>query len=231
MKGHTAVRKIYPCLFLLLSLVLTSCRYTNIRQEVFYAGITNNISDYKVQSIALLPIAPDDTTQNGTYFSTNRFYNILFESYPSIYIAEIDSIRKYDTSIVPEVARILEKTKKFDLEKFYQTDLGHDLMTNDYDAILLGVVDSVDSAFTFYISPESESLGNGWFKSCIFKYFLVSLKDGRILWMTRCKGIEITSQSDYVTSGYPPLDAAISKGIDEMVYYLPIEIFKMEKSE
>ena len=56
----------------------------------------------------------------------------------------------------------------------------------------------------------------------------MSLKDGRILWKAGVNGEEIWETKNFYIKEIPPVDAAISNGIDRMIEVLPKEILKIE---
>ena len=99
------------------------------------------------------------------------------------------------------------------------------MIEDGYDAVLIGTIDSI------HISP-GVSLGSyskyGWRTFCKFTYYLMSLKDGKILWKADVNGEEIWETKNFYINEIPPVDAAISNGIDIMIDVLPKGIFKIE---
>jgi hypothetical protein len=64
-----------------------------------------------------------------------------------------------------------------------------------------------------------------WQTYCAFEYFLVSLKDGRVLWAATCEGVAYNQMDNYLKSLSAGRYGNL-KWIDEMVQTFPKEIFK-----
>ena len=210
------------------SLFLTSCIYINDSTSVKVVFVSRMLDTYNIKTVAVLPMIPDDTTGSGTFFSTNHLYIILYDDYPSLGLANIDWIREYNDSIISEEIKNIKTLKRFDEDAFYNSDLGYNLLNEGVDAVLIGTIDTVENSDGIYLDLNTKSIQRGWVTSCSFTYFLVALNDGRILWAANCKSNAINPMTNYHIEEYPPFDAAISNGIDEMVELLPGEIFKRE---
>lgn len=215
---------VYLNAFLLI--VLTSCIYSDSPPLIKKIYTNKKISSYGVKSIAVLPVSPDDSTDSGTYFSTNHLYNILYDDYSSIELADIDWVRSFDNSMLKKEVEKIKIIKRFDIDSFYTTDLGYNLIEEGYDAAIMGKVDTVDNYYGFYLELNNGSLTRGWITSCTFTYYLVSLKNGIVLWSAECKSEAFNYMSNFLIKNYPPVDNAISNGIDKMVEVLPEGIFK-----
>ncbi len=224
MKGkyRKGIRIVYFSLF--AGILLTSCRQANESNSIISYYENPIISSYQIEKIALLPILPDDSTNFGAYFSTNHFYNIIDERFPSIELADIDWVREFDCSFVDKQIDAINTTKRFDIETFYSSQPGYYLMEDGYDAVLIGAIDSIQHSIGIFIGNSFPA--RGWLTFCNFTYFLVSLKDGRILWKANVNGEESNIMDNYFIKEFPPLDYAISNGIDRMINVLPRGIFK-----
>ncbi len=212
---------------ILTSICLTACNNSFISSDVKGIYLSPKISSYKIEAIALLPILPDDSTDYGAYYSTNHFFNILERKYPSLIIADIDWVRNFDCSFIDKQTNFIKIKKRLDLQSFYDTDLGYNIIEENYDAVLLGMIDSTYNSYGIYLGISEDYFPvRGWMTSCKFTYYLVSLIDGRILWRATVSGEDACKMENYFIKEFPPVDYAISNGIDRMVDYLPTEIFK-----
>ena len=84
------------------------------------------------------------------------------------------------------------------------------------------------------INKKGFSSGRGIFKpvdatltSCQFTYYLISLKDGRVLWKANILGEEGYYLLDREEI-FAPLDYAISNGIDKVIDKIPLTNSKLE---
>jgi len=217
--------KFVNVLFLLgIIFLLSSCLYVERPPRVENIFVSKHISSYDVKSIAILPILPDDSTFTGGYFATNHLFDILYNNYPSIDITDLQWVRKFDNSIVDKEIQSLRTTNCFDLDEFEKSELGSSIIAEEYDAVLIGAIDSTDSTTGIFLAPDGSV--RVWRTFCAFEYLLVSLKDGRVLWATTCEGEAYNQMDNYFKKVYPLVDMAISNGIDEMVLTFPKEIFK-----
>jgi hypothetical protein len=183
---------------------------------------------YKIENIALLPMENDDTTSTGTFYSTNYFFNRLLEI-PSISIVDIDKIVSTDFISISEQMKVLETNSKLDLDQFLNSDLGNWLNRNNCDVIILGDITNFKMYYyTWYSAAYSYMIAK--VTVCNFKYYQVSLKDGAILWKANVDGeatyLEQLSGSD---DAYPPLDEAISNGIELLLEKLKMESILYKK--
>ena len=227
MKGKSNKRIFRFFLLFFAGILLQSCIPLSKPAGVLNYYENPKISSYKVEKIALLPLLPDDTTNYGAYFSTNHLYNFLDENYPSLELADIDWVREFDCSFVDKQIDAINTTKRFDIEDFYISEPGYDLIEDGYDAVLIGTIDSLQNSHGIYLGIYENSFPvRGWITSCKFTYYLVSLIDGRILWKATVSGEEVCKMENYFIKEFPPLDYAITNGIDRMVDVLPEEIFK-----
>ena len=226
MKGLSKVKNSSLYLILLSGLILISCKHFPDSTEIIKYYENPEIAAYQVKKIALLPILPDDSTNYGAYFSTNHFYNILDEQYPSLILADIDWVREFDCSFIDYQIGMIRSTSQFDLETFYKSEIGYDLIEDDYDAVIIGTIDSLaNSSGIFMRAYNNYAPVLGWQTFCRFTYYIVSLKDGRILWKAIVNGDEIFQMENFYIKEFPPLDYAITDGIDRMIAALPKEVF------
>lgn len=208
-------------------LVNTACKELtdNIvwpKNEIISQYISPKIDSYKINSIALLPIPPDDTTNVGTFYSTNYFINSLEDKYPKIKftVSDIDTAISIDSLAISQTIYSIEKEKKLNLKKFYNSELGYDVKKDSVDAIILGVVDSCSKKGGFLI--KNYRLDRTRIISCRFTYYLISMKDGRVLWKA-----DVLGEAGYLYDGaseiYPPLDRALSNGIKILLNTIPLK--------
>ena len=194
------------------------------------------ISSYKIKKIALLPIIPDTKDSSGTYNATDYFNDLLVDSYPDIEFSDVDDLRKYDISFLPDLVEDVGEHRIMSHKKFIDTDIGNALQEWNCDAILLGKIDSSKRESGWLTSYGYSGIFKGRKTNCYFSYYLISMKDGRVLWKCSVRGSELYSGKTTSTrinpstgSGFvfPPLDAAMVGGIELMTEILPDEIFKL----
>lgn len=214
----------------LLLISLNQCEDIKEGCEVKEFYISPNFSEYKIETVALLPMAYDDTTDDGTFYSTNHFYNKLLEMNRYNFV-DIDKFTASDSSDIAALLKSIKDSLKINLDSLYSTSLGKFLKSQNCDAIIIGnVFDYNKYYFTntryglfyrFYFLTESN-----------FNYFMVSLKDGKILWAANVDGkayYEFYDNWFSVKIIYPPLDVAISNGIDALLVKLKKETFLESK--
>ncbi|MBA4405724.1 hypothetical protein C0389_00460 [bacterium] len=179
------------------------------------------IESYKIRSVSLLPMVPDDTTDNGTFYSTNHFINLLEKEHPAIkfVVSDIDTAISNDSSAISKVIYSIEKKRRLDLKRFSNSELGYDVLSDSTDAMLIGIIDSCKKKNGNIITGYQ--FGKRRIISCNFAYYLISLKDGRVLWKA-----EVVGEEGYMYSSaaelFPPLDNAISNGMDLIVKKIPL---------
>ena len=195
-----------------LSILLSAC------SEIFDIYKNPEFDSYNIHRIALLPMMWDDTTEDGTFYSTNHFINKIYDERDDVDLADIDSLRNLDYSPVLKMFKSIGNEKQINLDSIYASPIGNFLSEDGCDAIMVGTIDTV--WFHTWISSSDNKL---WASThCIFNYYLFSLIDGELLWKTRIN----MSSNQYVSSDdlyFPPLDAAISAGIDYFFYKFPFE--------
>lgn len=212
-----------------LCLILSSTACTEFldnivwpKNEIISFYKSPKIDSYKIRSVALLPMIPDDTTDAGTFYATNHFINSLEEIYPNIKftVTDIDTAITIDSLAITKTIHSIETRKKLDLKNFYSSELGYDVIKDSADAIIIGTVDSCSVKNGFYIA--NFQLYKTRIISCRFTYYLVSLKDGRVLWKA-----QVIGEDGYIYYGlyelYPPLDRALSNGINILLKKIPLE--------
>src|SRR3989339_465369 len=225
------VRSIIHLISLLSIISLSGCdelldRVIIPRNVVLSMYQSPKIDQYKINSIALLPMAPDDTTDRGTFFATNHFLNSLKQKFPNtkFEVPLVDSIMTFDSLATVEIISSIEKLRRLDLKYFFDTDLGYAVEEYAADAMLIGMINKI-------IKKKGFSSGRGIFKpvdatltSCQFTYYLISLKDGRVLWKAKILGEEGYYLLDKEEI-FAPLDYAISNGIDKVIDRIPLTKF------
>jgi len=206
---------------------LTGC--ITPESNIIESHVSAKASSYKINSIVLLPLEKDDTTDTGTFYSTNHFLNALKENYPpkSIDVLEIDKIIGTDSLAVKKIIESIRKNGKLDIENFFSTDLGSLLTQKNPDAMILGTINNSTKNIHFWLDT-SMLLNCRWTIECDFVYYLISLKDGEVLWMSNVLGVanyeeEVSSSFESDWKLYPPLDIAITNGIDKIFNTLPFK--------
>jgi hypothetical protein len=208
--NHFSLFTILPSL-----LFLNNCENIAPKNKILNLYTSPKINAYVIHRVALLPMAQDDTTDSGTFYSTNHFLNKLKENYKSVefVIPSIDDSVEYDT-LIPSFIKSVEKLRRLDLKSFFNSDIGPSVDEENSDAILIGGIDKSRSKTGFAMGNFANVI------SCEFRYYLISLVDGRVLWKAEVLGEEgyFIFQSGDI---YPPLDYAISNGIDKIITSLP----------
>lgn len=220
------------CLFLIISLSGCNELLDKIivpRSAVLSIYKSPKFDNYKIKTISLIPMSPDDTTDQGTFYSTNHFLNKLKGKFPNVLftIPKVDSIMAFDSLAIVKIIDSIEKMRRLDLKYFFDSDLGYAVDEHTSDAMFIGTINKI-------IYKKGYSSGRGVFKpmyatltSCQFTYYLISLKDGRVLWKVQLLGEEgyfINSKNII----YPPLDYAVSNGIDIVIDKIPLTDSKPE---
>lgn len=218
--------------FLLLTIFFTSCYFSpnQLSNSINQFYQSPKAQYYSIKSIALLPMANDDTTDIGTYYSTNYFYNKLTQL-PNISIIDIDKIIPSDSFVVSNLLEILISKAYIDVQALYETDLGKYLKQNNCDALIIGQVNNYNKYYNTWFNKFSQVYISN-ITLCNFFYCMISLFDGSIIWVADIESFEeyidplSKSPDDY---SCPPIDEAISKGIDLLYNKLTTEFFKLEK--
>lgn len=211
----------------LLLISIISCKRAIDGNRVIDFFRNPDFGKYKIENIALLPMAKDDTTSTGTFYSTNYFFNRLLEI-PSINIVDIDKIISSDSAAITEQLKSIVVNKKFDLILFLKTDLGIWLTENNCDAVILGnVTDFKMYYYTWYNNDNQFMITTT--TVCNLNYYMVSLEDGSILWAANIDG-EATNMGQLpISPDYPPLDEAIAGGIEYLLEKLENESILYKK--
>jgi hypothetical protein len=166
---------------------------------------------------------PDDTTDTGAFYATNHFINSLEKRFPKIkfVIANIDTAIASDSMAITWNIESIEKIKKLDLRKFCRSELGYDVQKDSADAMIIGKIDSC--AWRAGLTITGFRVYKSRILSCYFTYYLISLKDGRVLWKASTLGEEGYTSYFGAEEIYPPLDYALSNGIDLLIFEIPLE--------
>jgi hypothetical protein len=208
--------------FAIVTLFLPACiqnfeKFIYPKNEILHLYKSPKIDSYTFQKVALVPMMQDDSTDNGTFYSTNHFLNVLERKFPSMifFIPSLGELGMVD-SLIPSLIESIEKLKRLDLKNIYNSELAYSIEEENPDAILIG-----------NFSKFTQGKGFSWryratLTSCEIAYYLISLKDGRVLWKADALGEEgyYLLQNDEI---YPPLDNAISNGIDKIVEVIPFK--------
>jgi hypothetical protein len=156
-----------------------------------------------------MPMVWDDTTDEGTFYSTNHFINKIYTLREGIELADIDSLRKFNCDTIITMFNKIGDKQEINLDSIYSTKVKRNIYEDNCDAILVGTIDTAWYHERTGISNLSE-----WASTdCKFNYYMFSLRDGKLLWRIRVRGSNdnYTSLDDIY---FPPLDVAISSGID-----------------
>jgi hypothetical protein len=233
---------IYHFSILCLIVICTSCyEPTPPENKIISLYKSTKIANYQLQKVAVLQMIYDDTTDIGTFYSTNHLINKLSQQFSEIKfeIPDIKNIVDADSLIVPKIIDSIEKDRSLNLSSFYDTDLGGFLSTEHYDAMFIGTVDSCYD-YTNYQKLDwafnSVYLEHIYIRSCYFRYYLISLIDGKVLWKASILGSAANyfdsdifySRSSKDKNYAPPLDCAISNGIDIMTTTIPFIISQIK---
>ncbi len=210
-------------------LLFTSC---GIAYEFIFPVHTfksKNITSYNIKKLALLPIIPDTKDSSGTFFSTNYFCDLLADEYPNLEIANIDDIRKHESDFIPDMIKDLKQFRILNKRGFLETDLGISLNDWKCDAVIVGCVDSTVYQSSWVMTETLPGVSKGRKTICYFSYFLVSMKDGKVLWKSSAKGSEIFLGKRVDKRGnqliiYPPVDNAITNGLELVAEEFPKEL-------
>ncbi|PKL83398.1 MAG: hypothetical protein CVV24_05125 [Ignavibacteriae bacterium HGW-Ignavibacteriae-3] len=216
-------------LILFLTICVTGCFESyNPESKVIDLSKYPGIAKYRFDKIALLPMIKDDTTDTGTFYSTNHFINKLTERFSnlSVDIPDISSITFSDPMLIPGLINSIERNRHLDMNVFNNSELGTLLLQENYDAIFLGTVEScydLESFEKFDWSLINLRFDLIYVRNCYFNYYLISLADGRVLWRARILGqaVSLVNPDLKGKNYYPPVDCAVSNGIDTMMYYVP----------
>jgi hypothetical protein len=205
-------------------LFLHSCidLYNTKKDPILHLYTSPKFSNYKLDKIGLLPMVRDDTTSVGTFYSTNYFFKLLKLSFPKkkFEMIEISHLTDYDSLLIPNLIDSIESSKHMDLGKFYSYDLDTLLNNKNVDAVLIGSINDKDNLFGSSYDVRYRSFLFAYSTECEFSYYLISMRDGRVLWKADVIGTE-SYYYERVQAIFPPLDAAISKGIDAIIPKLP----------
>jgi hypothetical protein len=156
------------------------CKFIEEGNEIKEFYIAPNFKNYKIKTVALLPMAYDDTTKTGTFYSTNYFYNNLAEL-NTFNLVDIDKITSSDSSTISDQLISIRKNFRIDLDSFYLTPLGSFLKAQNCDAIIIG---NVFDYSNYYYSDTKLGMFYSFniTTAANFNYFMVSLSDGSVLW-------------------------------------------------
>lgn len=212
----------------LLVISLTSCKRAIDGNRVIDFFRNPDYGKYKIENIALLPMANDDTTSTGTFYSTNYFFNRLLEI-PSINMVDLDKIISSDSAAIYEQLKSININKKFNLNLFLKSDLGIWLTENNCDAAILGNVTNFKMYYYTWYNIDNQFMITTA-TVCNFNYYMISMRDGSLLWAANIDGEAIYMDKLPVIPDYPPLDEAISSGIDSLLEKLDREGILVSKS-
>ena len=204
---------------LLLTLVITpyGCDdFIRPTTHIIDYYVSPQVSTYQIKTVALFPMAKDDTTDTGTFYSTNHFINRLEQSFPNVkfFIPSIDSLTRKDSLLVPHLINSIVSNNKLNVESFDSSEVGKILTDDNPDAIIVGLINnSSNRRGVGLVRDEFFHFEFRAITSCDFTYYLISLKDGSTIWKFRVVGEEVYG-SNHINDDFPPLDTAISNGID-----------------
>jgi hypothetical protein len=128
----------------------------------------------------------DDTTDNGTFYSTNQFYNRLGE-FNNFKLVDIDKISAADSITIDSLLISIREKQEINVDLFYTTDLGIYLKHNNCDAIIIGNVYEYEHNNSTTFRHGRMYLDN--ITRSNFNYFMISLLDGSVLWAANVNGV------------------------------------------
>lgn len=224
-----ATGKSFLLITAILGCLLSGC--LPLEPKIYQWYISPRINSYVIDSIDLLPLERDDTTNTGTFYSTNYFYQSLKNNYPAykFEVLDISKALQNDSLIVDKLIYPAENDTMIDLQKLYSSEIGDSLNKIKPDAIILGRINYPN--VNLQPGQEPGRILKSVFQrqiGCNFTYYMASLKDGKILWMSNVLGVadynegidyDLEMQLDF----YPPLDQAISNGIDKIINLMPLK--------
>lgn len=215
--GKKSIYRLKFLLVLSVLVTLTACdEFIQPTSYVVEFYKSTEPTSREINKVALFPMGKDDTTDTGTFYSTNHFINRLEQKFPNVkfFIPSIEKLTQKDSLFVPQLVKSIELANKLNLESFSSSDVGKLLSNDKPDAMIIGVINS--SSTRRGVGLVRDEFLHFQFRSitsCDFTYYLISLKDGSIVWKVRVVGEEVNN-SNHINDDYPPLDAAISNGID-----------------
>ena len=226
---------ILTLLFVFVFVSCTTLKELSADDDVF---ISKNISSYAIKKIALIPVIPDTKESNGLYNATNYFLDMLVSEFPKLEFADVMDLRKFDFGFAKMILEDIHDKKLMNKQEFYETDLGSLLKKWKCDALIIGSVDSTRRENDKY---RKTMFGRNIYLirvTCYFTYYLISLKDGKVIWKASENGsvyYEPFGDSEIIfelpvdtIALFSPIDEAMYKGLDKLYYKLPEEIFDSE---
>ena len=195
-------------------------KYLHPKNEILHVYTSPQINNYTLRKIAILPMAQDDTTDTGTYYFTNHLVNLLGKKFPELdfYIPDYSPPELTD-SLIPVFIDSIEKLKRFDLRSIYSSGLSESMEIEKPDAILIGNYSKLLMSKGYSTRYPATQI------SCEVSNYLISMREGRVLW----KAVAQAEEGYYLLKDkevYPPLDYAISNGIDKI-----LDVIKFGKFE
>ncbi len=203
-------------LIICVSLCITSCwsEFGSLKESFR----NRNIPLYKIHSIGLMPMIMDDTTDSGTFYSTNYFLKSLKQEFPKykINVVDVGGFVESDSLFIKKVVQKIRSDQKLSKETLLYTGLDSVFQKDSLDAVIIGTINKINHQK--YYQVENHVLINCKMTKCDFTYYLISLNDGKILWRAQTTGKSVYAN----IPDYPPLDVAISSGIDEFFDSIPL---------
>jgi hypothetical protein len=201
---------------ILITLLLSSCigEFSIVREHYRYP----DIRQYRINNVGIMPMVMDDTTDNGTFYSTNYLLKSLKQNHTNykFSIVDVDNAVKHDPDYVKNVVQLIRRDQRLSNSTMRATGLDSVLNRDSIDAILIGNINKVN--YGKYFITRDHHLVQCKMVKCDFTYYLVSIYDGQILWRYRTIGTALNNNKP----DYPPLDVAISNGIDEFINSIPL---------
>lgn len=204
--------------------LFNSCQ--DFQEDVSISFYKNpNLGNYKLSTVALLPMINDDTTGTGTFYSTNYFYNRLLKN-KAFTLIDIDKFISSDSTAISRQLNSLKSKKFLDLDDLFGSDLGSFLLTNNVDAIIIGDLKHYNRYYYTWLNQDYRLMITLVTKSD-FEYYLASLHDGKVLWKADIESQASIMEILFITPHeFPPVDLAISNGIDVLLEELNKLFFK-----
>ena len=89
---------------------------------------------------------------------------------------------------------------------------------------MIGRIDTVGNQFGIFSDSQSKYL-MGWYSYCKLTCYLVSLSDGKIIWICGAIGEDFYEAPAVEKFNDPPVDYSVTDAIDQIVKGLPPELF------
>jgi len=221
-KGYKPLNYLLP---LLAMFSLSGCMgMMNVHRPENYtreAYATPKIKTYDFRNVVLLSMPKDDTTDTGTFYSTSHFFNQLKSKFPKVEfeLADIGDTLDADSTALNKLIKSADRANKIDLAALHSPELDSLIKNENPDALIFGTINNIDRKNGYKQNRHRMNQIN--ITTCDFTYYMISIPDGKIIWKARIIG-EASNLNPQSPLKYPPLDSAISNGIDRLMNAIPL---------